>query len=51
MMWEYLEKQNLAEYELNQYGKEGWELISIFRPSGMGYDTRFYFKRPLKAKP
>jgi hypothetical protein len=42
--WEYTSATN-AEGDLNMWGKDGWELVSVTQ-SG---DTKtFYFKRPLK---
>ena len=39
--WEYL---SLCESTLNYYGKEGWELVGIYREEGSVIGV---FKRPL----
>ena len=42
--WEYLVKKRCSDYELTQFGNQGWELVSVDGASGGG--TCFYFKRP-----
>jgi len=52
MKWEYKEQKGyLAEYELNQLGEDGWELIT-YQSWGSFFDSGcFYiFKRQMKEE-
>jgi hypothetical protein len=42
--FEYIIRENLYLRELNEYGANGWELVSIIWVSN---ETRFYFKREI----
>lgn len=46
-VWEYKTGFNLSEAQLNQYGTEGWELVSVAIYSGEGSAqvNHFYLKR------
>ena len=50
--WEYkltTKSEAVSTSELNQYGAEGWELVSTsYNPES--YQTTLYFKRPLQTK-
>lgn len=48
MKWEYKIHLVIGEdiYRLNDFGKERWELVSVFKLSDSF--TNFYFKRPIK---
>lgn len=42
--WEYCVLENAYEYEMNNYGKDGWELVAI----DSSYDgRRLWLKRPI----
>lgn len=46
--FEYKIEDNLGENNLNTYGLEGWELVSIREiKTPQSEDTKFYFKREL----
>ena len=46
MKYEYLTDDNIEyEYELNERGKEGWELVSV---TGV-FQKTYYFRRPLTS--
>lgn len=45
--WEYLTLQDLVNYELDDCGKKGWELVAV---SVVGNTEWLYFKRPLKEE-
>lgn len=44
--WEYLTIELTGGQKLNEYGEEGWELVSVTSPSEDYFPTA-YFKRPL----
>lgn len=41
--WEYLKEKNLLLKDLDKFGNEGWELITIHQ---IGNTVFYYFKRP-----
>lgn len=44
--FEYKIEDNLGENNLNTYGLEGWELVSVSKiKTPHSEDTKFYFKR------
>lgn len=43
--WEYSVEKNLKEYDLNELGQRGWELVAV-TCNGNGTPEIFYFKRP-----
>ena len=49
--WEYLQKVipgNVAsKASLDELGAQGWELVSVFMRYSAGWETIFYFKRPV----
>lgn len=45
----YLNEDEIEEL-LNEYGKDGWELISVSNESKPHYYRDFYFKRKLTIK-
>ncbi len=47
--WEYLEV-NKPDADLDEYGKEGWELVAITFNSEAydGYENTAFFKRPIE---
>ena len=47
--FEYKVEDNLGENNLNLYGLEGWELISVrYIKTHHSEDTKFYFKREVQ---
>jgi hypothetical protein len=38
---------HIDEVHLNRAGRQGWELVAVFK-EGPESNTRFFFKRPLK---
>jgi hypothetical protein len=52
--WEYLvvaDRGRLAHVDqnrLNEYGAQGWEMLTVFRESPEAHTT-YYFKRPRKS--
>jgi hypothetical protein len=44
--WKYMTCENLFESELDEYGANGWELVSVV--SDGNDDLVFYFKREIK---
>jgi len=52
--WEYLQTivpGNVAtKPTLDEVGAQGWELVSVFLRYLGGWETIFYFKRPLEPK-
>ena len=30
--------------DLNALGEDGWELVSVLHPAGVGYSERYFFK-------
>lgn len=51
--WEYLQKVipgNVApKVNLDELGLQGWELVSVFLRYAAGWETIFYFKRPVEG--
>lgn len=46
MQWQYKLELNLEEDELNDLGRQGWELVAV-RPCGKENSyTGFFLKRP-----
>jgi len=43
--WEYLVEENVSNYDLDQYGERGWELVAVTF-NDCGSPQFFYFKRP-----
>jgi len=44
--WEYLTRKEITLGDMNQLGKEGWELVAVASSAGT-WEMYFYFKRPL----
>lgn len=44
MKWEYTKGYSLETLELDEYGRDGWELISVCVLNPI---VAYYFKRPL----
>ncbi len=42
--YEYFVAKNLSKRKLAEYGKIGWELVSVLDD---GWDNKFYFKREI----
>lgn len=51
MKWEYHALVgNITVEKMNQFGREGWELVTVY-PEGEENYPAAYFKRPLDAAP
>ena len=52
--WEYMQTvipgNVAAKTNLNEIGAQGWELVSVFMRYLGGWETIFYFKRPLEGR-
>ena len=46
--WEYLVRTRLTEAELDDYGADGWQLVSVIPETEYGGQL-FYLMRPLEA--
>lgn len=40
-----------AKTNLDEMGLQGWELVSVFMRYLGGWETIFYFKRPVESRP
>lgn len=52
MKYEYICKENLDIEEINELGKQGWELCAVRGSdvSGFAINELFYFKKTLQNK-
>ena len=47
MKWEYFSWGNATDAQLNAFGLEGWELVSVVLQRD---DYLYFFKRPIPTK-
>lgn len=48
--WEYLIRDGLTEKNMDAYGEDGWELVTVRPDEADKYLITFYFKRPIEVE-